>query len=166
MVGVTRSRPFVRIIIVGLPIVKLVIHDEVLIGLLECDPTSFLGTDRSWSPVLGDGTWDMEALVAYEIQKRYPGVRVYADAEGIHIRIRGSLQAPLYVVDGLAMAPTPSGALWGVSLHDIDSIEVVRDPARLSYYGIPPVKYTLSRSPGHPKLARSHPVNYPLRFSQ
>ncbi|WP_256872949.1 hypothetical protein [Candidatus Entotheonella palauensis] len=27
---------------------------EVLFGLLECDQTSFLATDRSWSPFLGE----------------------------------------------------------------------------------------------------------------
>lgn len=38
---------------------------EVLIGLLECDKTSYLGSDRSWQPHLSTGTWDMEALIKF-----------------------------------------------------------------------------------------------------
>ena len=38
---------------------------EVLIGLLECDGTSFLGSDRSWTPTLAKGKWNMEALVKF-----------------------------------------------------------------------------------------------------
>ena len=78
----------------------------------------------------------LEDLLDDEILRRFPGVRMYRDGEGIHIRIRGSLKAPLYIVDGMPLAPTPSGALWGISPHDIESIEVVRDLARLSYYGM------------------------------
>ncbi len=38
---------------------------EVLIGLLECDNTSYLGSDRAWLPHLGTGDWDMPALIDY-----------------------------------------------------------------------------------------------------
>lgn len=38
---------------------------EVLIGLLECDHSSYLGSNRSWYPELTPGTWDMEALVNF-----------------------------------------------------------------------------------------------------
>jgi hypothetical protein len=38
---------------------------EVLIGLIESDPSSYLGTDRSWKPHLASGTWDMPALLAF-----------------------------------------------------------------------------------------------------
>ena len=78
----------------------------------------------------------LEDHMADEVLQRYPGVRVYHDGAGLHIRIRGSLDAPLYIVDGLPLAPTPSGALWGLSPHDIEAIEVIKDPARLSYYGL------------------------------
>lgn len=40
---------------------------EVLIGLMECDETAFLGSNRSWTPTLvekGD-TWDMEKLIEF-----------------------------------------------------------------------------------------------------
>lgn len=78
----------------------------------------------------------LEDRMADEVLRRHPGVRVYRDEGGLHIRIRGSLGAPLYVVDGLPLAPTPTGALWGISPHDIEAIEVIKDPARLSYYGM------------------------------
>jgi len=41
---------------------------EVLIGLLECDPTSYLGANRNWVPDLmraPDHRWDMEALINF-----------------------------------------------------------------------------------------------------
>ena len=78
----------------------------------------------------------LEDRMEDEVIKRYPGVRMYRDGEGLHIRIRGSREAPLYVIDGLPLAPTPSGALWGISPHDIESIEVVSDLARLAHYGL------------------------------
>ena len=57
------------------------------------------------------------------------------------VRIRGntSLTAngePLYVIDGLAIQPGPGGALVGINPHDIESIEVLKDAASLSYYGM------------------------------
>jgi hypothetical protein len=38
---------------------------EVLIGLLECDNTSYLGSDRAWTPHLSTGEWDMSSLIAF-----------------------------------------------------------------------------------------------------
>lgn len=41
---------------------------ETIIGLLEADNTSYLGSDRSWSPSAdfsGGGVWDMPALLRY-----------------------------------------------------------------------------------------------------
>ena len=38
---------------------------EVLIGLLECDRTSYLGRNRAWSPTLGNGDWDLQALIKF-----------------------------------------------------------------------------------------------------
>ena len=78
----------------------------------------------------------MEALLEEELLKRFPGVRVHHTAEGLQIRIRGSLQPPLFVVDGQPLASTPSGALWGISPYEIEHIEVVKDIGRLSRYGM------------------------------
>ncbi len=60
---------------------------------------------------------------------------------GIAIRIRGnsSITAnaePLYVIDGMSIEPGPGGALIGINPHDIASIEVLKDAASLSYYGV------------------------------
>lgn len=47
---------------------------EVLIGLLECDPTSWLGSNRNWVPeFMRDtrATWDMEALINFATQGDY-----------------------------------------------------------------------------------------------
>ena len=38
---------------------------EVLIGLLEHDQRSYLGSDRSWQPDLVEGVWDMVSLINF-----------------------------------------------------------------------------------------------------
>ncbi len=71
-----------------------------------------------------------------------PGVMVTRTPDGgIAVRIRGnsSINAnaePLYVIDGLSIQPGPGGALVGINPHDIASIEVLKDAASLSYYGV------------------------------
>ena len=73
---------------------------------------------------------------------RVPGVVITHTPDGsLAVRIRGntSLTAngePLYVIDGLAIQPGPGGALVGINPHDIESIEVLKDAASLSYYGM------------------------------
>ena len=57
------------------------------------------------------------------------------------IRIRGNTSIgansePLYVIDGMAIQPGPGGALQGINPHDIESIEVLKDAASLSFYGM------------------------------
>jgi TonB-dependent SusC/RagA subfamily outer membrane receptor len=71
------------------------------------------------------------------LQAKVPGVSVArAPDGGITIKIRGSQFDPLYVVDGVPMPPGPSGSLTGVNPYDIDSIEVLKDPAETAMYGI------------------------------
>jgi TonB-dependent SusC/RagA subfamily outer membrane receptor len=43
---------------------------------------------------------------------------------------------PLYVVDGIALPPAPGGALIGVDPRDIERIEVLKDAAATSSYGV------------------------------
>lgn len=76
------------------------------------------------------------------LSNKVPGVWVGITAEGnLAVRIRGtnSIAAntePLYVIDGLAVQPGPGGALLGINPHDIASIEVLKDAASLSFYGV------------------------------
>jgi TonB-dependent SusC/RagA subfamily outer membrane receptor len=73
---------------------------------------------------------------------KVPGVMITRTPDGgIAVRIRGNASIngnsePLYVIDGLAITPGPGGALLGINPHDIDSIEVLKDAASLSYYGL------------------------------
>jgi TonB-dependent starch-binding outer membrane protein SusC len=65
---------------------------------------------------------------------------VLRTSRGISVRIRGvaSLRAgaePLYVVDGVAMLPSPGGTGVGVSPHDIARIDVLKDAAAAALYG-------------------------------
>jgi len=43
---------------------------------------------------------------------------------------------PLFVVDGVPIAPGPGGTLSWLNPHDIASIEVLKDAASLAMYGV------------------------------
>ena len=76
------------------------------------------------------------------IQGRFAGVQVIRlPGGGFSLRIRGagslvSGNEPLYVVDGIALPPAPGGALIGVDPRDIERIEVLKDAAATSSYGV------------------------------
>lgn len=72
---------------------------------------------------------------------RISGVDVVRTANGIAVRIRGTTSihgdsAPLYVIDGIPVRPGLDGNLAGINPYDIESIEVLKDPANLTMYGV------------------------------
>lgn len=73
---------------------------------------------------------------------RFPGVWITRTADGsIAVRIRGATSVlgsnePLYVLDGMPIQAGPNGALTGISPNDIDSIEVLKDAAATTMYGV------------------------------
>jgi TonB-dependent SusC/RagA subfamily outer membrane receptor len=76
------------------------------------------------------------------LEGRFPGVTVFRTTEGgLAIRIRGAASAvgpnaPLYVVDGVAVEPGPNGDLMGLNPYDIESIKVLKDAASTTMYGV------------------------------
>jgi len=76
------------------------------------------------------------------LQGRVAGVTVSrAPDGGIAVRIRGAASIygnsePLYVLDGMPIQPGPNGSLTGINPHDIESIQVLKDPAETALYGI------------------------------
>jgi TonB-dependent starch-binding outer membrane protein SusC len=73
---------------------------------------------------------------------RFPGVTVIrVRGGGFAVRIRGgssinSDNTPLYVLDGVVIDPGPNGYLTGVNPDDIDSIQVLKEPAETAMYGV------------------------------
>src|SRR6266853_2126286 len=73
---------------------------------------------------------------------RFPGVDVSRTADGgFAVRIRGgasirSDNTPLYVRDGVVIDPGPKGYLTGINPNDIESIEVLKEPAETALYGL------------------------------
>ena len=60
---------------------------------------------------------------------------------GIAVRIRGGTSfngnnAPLYVLDGVAIEPGPNGSLTGINPYDIASIKVLKDATDITMYGV------------------------------
>ena len=75
------------------------------------------------------------------LKGRVAGVTVTRTDGGIAVRIRGATSIygsnePLYVVDGVAITPGPGGSLTGIDPYDIESIEVLKDPADTALYGM------------------------------
>jgi TonB-dependent SusC/RagA subfamily outer membrane receptor len=75
------------------------------------------------------------------LEGRFPGVIVTRTADGISVLIRGGSSllgsnVPLYVLDGIIIDPGPNGTLTGINPRDIESIEVLKDPASTTMYGM------------------------------
>ncbi|MFW5955210.1 MAG: TonB-dependent receptor plug domain-containing protein [Rhodothermales bacterium] len=74
------------------------------------------------------------------IRSRVPGVHLVRSADGgFSIRLRGtqSIYAsnePLVVLDGMPLSS--DGGLGFLNPHDVESIEVLRDPASTAMYGV------------------------------
>ena len=70
---------------------------------------------------------------------RVAGVRVSRAPDGsIAVQIRGNTSdnnQPLYILDGMPIAPGPGGVLAGISPNDIESIKVLKDAANMAMYG-------------------------------
>lgn len=89
---------------------------------------------------------DLERSPGESIEKvlmaRIPGIYASRTSDGsLAIRIRGgsSLQGnndPLYIIDGVPIEPGPNGALTGINPKDIASIEVLKDAANTTMYGL------------------------------
>jgi len=60
---------------------------------------------------------------------------------GLSIRIHGPCSflascEPLYILDGTPIQPGPTGSFSWLNPHDVESIEVLKDPAQTALYGV------------------------------
>ena len=73
---------------------------------------------------------------------RVPGLTsVHAPDGHVILTLRGTTTLlgeaePLFVLNGIALAPNSSGNLNVVDLHDIETVQVLRDAAATAAYGI------------------------------
>lgn len=73
---------------------------------------------------------------------RVPGLTIERAADGhpkLIIRGKNTLvgdDEPLYVVNGIALAPSVGGNLSAINIHDIETVQVLRDAAATSAYGV------------------------------
>jgi TonB-dependent SusC/RagA subfamily outer membrane receptor len=95
------------------------------------------GTSITARDIEHSGTRPIEAV----LQAKAPGALVTrTDDGGIAIQIRGvtsihGSNEPLYVVDDVPFQPGPGGSLRGVNPYDIETIEVLKNPADIGVYG-------------------------------
>ncbi len=111
------------------------------------------GTGRA-APPPQEGASKSEGVTAEDVERnagqpieqvlagRVSGVTVSRTPDGgIAVRIRGATSIhgntePLYVLDGIPIQAGPEGSLAGISPHDIESIEVLKDAASTAMYGV------------------------------
>ena len=75
------------------------------------------------------------------LKGRVAGVTVTQGQGGLVVRIRGvssfyGNNEPLYVLDDVPITPGPGGVLKGIDPYDIESINVLKDPAETALYGM------------------------------
>jgi TonB-dependent SusC/RagA subfamily outer membrane receptor len=76
------------------------------------------------------------------MQAHIPGITLTPNANGsVSVRIDGintfmAGTQPLYVIDGVPIQAGPNGGLVGLNPHDIESIQVFKDPVNTSLYGV------------------------------
>jgi TonB-dependent SusC/RagA subfamily outer membrane receptor len=117
----------------------------VLALFSACKSTQDTGT-QSPPPRRDDVTAeDIERAPGQPIEEilkgRVAGVTVTQGEGGLVVRIRGvssfyGNNEPLYVLDDVPITPGPGGALKGISPYDIESINVLKDPADTALYGV------------------------------
>ena len=83
-----------------------------------------------------------ERSIEQMLMGHFPGVEVTRTVGGgISVRIRGtssflSSNEPLYVLDGMPLEPGSNGSFTWLNPYDIESIQVLRDPAETAIYGM------------------------------
>ncbi len=119
---------------------------------LSCARSGASGNESELSPQ--HQTEDHAKVTAEDIERnpgrriedilanRFAGVVVTRAADGgIAVRIRGRTSIlgnnqPLYVIDGMPIAPGPGGSLVGINIQDIESIDVLKNAAATTMYGV------------------------------
>ena len=129
----------------------LAIGGIILLGVSACGGRSGERPDGSPAPMgavstvdgeqvaSGGGSMDLETL----LRGKAPGLQVISAADGSYtFRIRGlntanAGQQPLILVDGMEIRPDHlRSALAGLTRDDIEKVEVLRDVASTSMYGM------------------------------
>ena len=130
------------------PIASVVVPFSLLIGLTACASSGPNANSSSPAPS-GRSIVTAEDLerspnesIESLLMSRVPGILVSRAQDGsLAIQIRGpsSLTAstdPLFIVNGTYFQAGPGGALTGINPFDIASIEVLKDAASTTMYGV------------------------------
>lgn len=83
---------------------------------------------------------NIPATTMAELLRRQPSLNVAGSGNNIQVRIRGarsfnSTNNPLYIVEGRRMGHEYS-TIAAIAPQDVQRINVIRDPAELSSYGV------------------------------
>lgn len=128
---------------------RVVLSCSLLIGLVSaCAHGGASGGASTSSPSGGSivTSEDLERSPGQSFEtvlmSKVPGILVSRGPDGgIAIQIRGasslsSSTEPLFIVDGTPFKSGPGGSLTGINPFDIESIEVLKDAASTTMYGV------------------------------
>lgn len=107
-----------------------------------CGSTQTRPAPASSTTVTSEDLRNRTEPIEVVLQRKVPGLVITRSSDGgIALQIRGASSfdgsdaPPLYVLNGMPIAPGPGGALLGVNLEDIDTIKVLKG-AEAGIYGI------------------------------
>ena len=107
-----------------------------------CGSTQTRPAPASSTTVTSEDLRNRTEPIEVVLQRKVPGLVITRSIDGgIALQIRGASSfdgsdaPPLYVLNGMPIAPGPGGALLGVNLEDIDTIKVLKG-AEAGIYGI------------------------------
>lgn len=105
--------------------------------------TGALGSRPHTAPGLDAAVWGGRPVSRVEdlLAGYVAGVAVMPTPGGYTVRVRGAASLtgdaePLYVVDGLLLVPHGARTLDGLSPADVLRVEVLKDPADLTFYAV------------------------------
>ncbi len=126
----------------------------IALGLMSACARSPATGDAGLSPASQEDSTRSTTITSSEVRARphepiesllkgrVSGVQVSLTPSGdLSVRIRGATSfyagsEPLYVLDGIPIQAGPGGALTGINPYDIESIEVLKNPAETALYGV------------------------------
>jgi TonB-dependent SusC/RagA subfamily outer membrane receptor len=124
-------------------LLSAVLRAGVLVGLAAGCASA---TKRQEPPAKGtvpvEGVGNTSESIEKWLEAKAPGLLVTRTPDGrLALQIRGpsSIQnsnEPLFVIDDVVVQAGAGGALTSVNPHDIESIQVLKDPADTAMYGM------------------------------
>src|SRR4051812_25356107 len=104
----------------------------VIAALMACASGQKRTENDSGSKVTPEDVQLAGESIEHMLERKTPGLVVLTTGDGVQLQVRGSSQMdgsnlpPLYILNGLPFTPGPGGLVSGISIHDIESVKVLK----------------------------------------